>query len=74
MSKLAQLQYGDYEDVSYILDQTVCTENELRAALLNAFRRIEFLDKAVAKLLSVPAARLTSEETQGLHIYGGVKS
>ncbi len=74
MGKQAELMYGDYDQVNYHLDNTECTEAELRAALLNAFRRIQFLDAAVARLIAAPAMRLTTEETQELQIYGGVHS
>ena len=51
MSKhIATLNYGNIEDVSYILDQFELDESDLRAALLNAFRRIEQLNKALQRL------------------------
>lgn len=50
MSKHSELLYGDHEQVNFYLDQTACTEVELRAALLNAFRRIQQLESVVISL------------------------
>ena len=49
-SKQAKLLSGQHSEVCHYLDQTECTEGELRAALLNAFRRIEQLEKTVAAM------------------------
>ena len=56
LNKLAELHYGDHDTVCDILDRMPCTEGELRAALLNAFRRIAALEKQVAALDAKPAA------------------
>lgn len=50
MNKQAELMYGDHSQVTHLLDRTPCTEGELRAALLNAFRRIQQLESAMVRL------------------------
>ena len=51
MSTQSELHYGQIETVLEILDWKKCDEGELRAALINAFRRIDDLEKQVSNLL-----------------------
>ena len=50
MSDLARLTYGEPDEVENLLDQGPLTEQELRAALMNAFKRIKQLEEQ-ARLL-----------------------
>lgn len=42
----ATLLYGQTDEVLDILDQVALDESELRAALMNAFKRIDALEKS----------------------------
>ena len=50
MNRLNELRYGTSTDVMYHLDHTACSNNELAAALVNAFTRIEQLEKEIVAL------------------------
>jgi len=49
-SKQTTLHYGQPDEVMDILDASTCDEGELRAALINAFRRIQSLEKQIVQI------------------------
>lgn len=50
MSNINELRHGDCLEAYGILDRYELTDAEVRAALMNAFNRIDYLEKQVKKL------------------------
>lgn len=69
MSKQTEMYHGSIDEVCYCLDQTPCTEGELRAALLNAFRHIETLTARLQRLEM--AGAVYGQVTTNAEVRGG---